>query len=587
VALAAIGEAGRAVGAISGTIALLDEDGSHFTLIPGPGMPADVAQEWRRFPNAGASPAATAVRTLQPCYSPTRADFIARNPAFATIVDRVGIEANVALPLAVDVGTSEQRVFGVLTFAFGEPRTFSAEDDAFLRAAADQCAQALDRARAYDAERVARAEAEAAQERAHRLRALTAALGVARTPDDVSATIAREGMRLLGAHGAGVGLLDSDATHFRFSQLLGSDATSAAAWERFPNVRTIPYGEAVASARVLCLPSNAAVADRFPAVAGDLQRRGFEALVVLPLIDGSGTALGAAHLAFETAHAFDAAETREFEDLAVICAQALERARAYDAERAARATAEAANRAKMDFLATMSHELRTPLNAIGGYAELMALGVRGPVTAQQHEDLARIQRSQQHLLGLINEVLNYARLETGTVRYEITSVPVASVLGSLEAMFVPQVRAKSLRLTVDACDPSLAVRADAEKLRQVLLNLLSNAVKFTPSGGAIDVHCRERSIARGDGPLTAPEGAVDGHVVEIAVRDTGVGIAVEQHEAIFEPFVQVGRALNAPGEGTGLGLAISRDLARGMGGDLTVESRPGEGSTFRLVLHAS
>ncbi|HYW31500.1 MAG TPA: GAF domain-containing protein [Gemmatimonas sp.] len=597
VATAAISEAGRAVGAISGTIAVLDEDGSHFTLLPGPGMPADVAQEWRRFPNVGASPAATAVRTLQPCYSPTRADFVARNPAFAAIVDRVGLEANAALPLAVDVGTPAQRIFGVLTFAFGEPRVFGGDDDAFLRAAADQCAQALDRARAYEAERRARADAEAAQERADRLRALTAALGVARTPDDVAATIAREGVRTLGALSAGVGLLEEGGAQFRFIQLLGTDAETAAAWEHFPNVRAIPFGEAVASRRVLCLASHAAVADQFPSVASELQRRGLEALVVLPLLDGRGHALGAVHLAFDKMHEFDTAEVREFEDLAQACAQALERARAFDAERAARAAAEAANRAKMDFLATMSHELRTPLNAIGGYAELIALGVRGPVTSQQQEDLARIQRSQQHLLGLINEVLNYARLETGTVRYDITTVAVAGVLGGLEAMFAPQVRAKALRLTVEACDPSLGVQADAEKLRQVLLNLLSNAVKFTPPGGAIDVRCRvragvqrddaRRDDARRDDALASPERGTDNGVVEIFVEDTGVGIAPEQHAAVFEPFVQVGRALNAPGEGTGLGLAISRDLARGMGGDLTVESRLGAGSTFTLVLRGA
>jgi signal transduction histidine kinase len=214
----------------------------------------------------------------------------------------------------------------------------------------------------------------------------------------------------------------------------------------------------------------------------------------------------------------------------------------------------------------MSHELRTPLNAIGGYAELIEMGIRGPVTDEQRADLARIQASQRHLLGLINEVLNYARLEAGAVQYDLRAVPVAGVLAGVESLVRPQVRAKGLALTVGTCDPALAVRADADKLGQVLLNLLSNAVKFADAG-AITISCR-----------------ASGDRVEVAVADTGVGIPADQLEHIFEPFVQVGRALNAPVEGTGLGLAISRDLARGMGGELTVESTLGAGSTFRVTL---
>ncbi len=214
----------------------------------------------------------------------------------------------------------------------------------------------------------------------------------------------------------------------------------------------------------------------------------------------------------------------------------------------------------------MSHELRTPLNAIGGYAELMEMGIRGPVTPQQQEDLRRIQTSQRHLLGLINEVLNYAKLETGTVHYDVVDVPVREALAAAEALVAPQARAKGLTLGVAECPPALAVRADAEKLRQVLVNLLSNAVKFT-DGGRIEMSC----------------GVQDASVV-IRVRDTGIGIAADKLEAIFDPFIQVRADLTRPHEGTGLGLASSRDLARGMSGTLEVESAPGVGSTFALTL---
>ena len=235
----------------------------------------------------------------------------------------------------------------------------------------------------------------------------------------------------------------------------------------------------------------------------------------------------------------------------------------------ARADAEAANRTKGEFLAVMSHELRTPLNAIGGYVELLEMGIHGPVTPQQRDSLARIQHSQRHLLGLINQVLNYTRIETGTVTYDITDVPVSEALASAEALVVPQVRTRGLSYVIGRCDPALVVRADPEKLRQILLNLLTNAIKFTDAGGEIGVSCEAHDTT-----------------ISISVRDTGIGIQAEKLATVFEPFVQVDARFTRTREGVGLGLAISRDLARGMGGDLTAESKLGVGSTFILTLPA-
>jgi len=247
-----------------------------------------------------------------------------------------------------------------------------------------------------------------------------------------------------------------------------------------------------------------------------------------------------------------------------------QREAALERERDARAEAEGANRAKADFLAVMSHELRTPLNAIGGYAEIMSMGMRGPVTPEQLADLERIAVNQRHLLGLINSILNYSKLEAGQVQFSLERLPLRWMLHGLDALVGPQMRAKELTLRVDDCGDEVAVRADEEKLRQILLNLLTNALKFTPAGGTVSVGCE-----------------AGGETVTIRVRDTGRGIAPAHLEQVFEPFVQVDRHVT-PGkdQGVGLGLAISRELARGMGGDLTAESELGRGSTFILTLPA-
>jgi PAS domain S-box-containing protein len=229
--------------------------------------------------------------------------------------------------------------------------------------------------------------------------------------------------------------------------------------------------------------------------------------------------------------------------------------------------AAAANKAKSEFLAMMSHELRTPLNAIGGYAQLLEMELRGPITAEQRTDLHRIQRSGQHLLAVINNILNFARLEAAQLEYNLTDVVLADAIAEVSVLLEPQMSAKAITYDARVCDRELAVRADVDKLRQILLNLLTNATKFTEPGGRISVEC-----------VTGPD-----HV-EIRVRDTGCGIALDEIERIFEPFVQLERSLTNTVQGTGLGLAISRDLARGMDGDLVVESVVGVGSTFTVAL---
>jgi len=233
----------------------------------------------------------------------------------------------------------------------------------------------------------------------------------------------------------------------------------------------------------------------------------------------------------------------------------------------ARAAADAANRSKAEFLAVMSHELRTPLNSIGGYVDILDTGLRGPVNEGQRADLQRIKRSQQHLLGIINDILNFTRLEATEVQYDVIDVPVRALMTDLDAIVGSLARAKSLEYSCKLPTASVYVYTDPDKLRQILVNLVSNSVKFTEAGGHISVRCTEKKDA-----------------VTIEVQDTGRGIPPDKLDAVFEPFVQLDSGLTRTTEGTGLGLAISRGLARGMGGDLTARSELGVGSVFTLTL---
>jgi len=264
-----------------------------------------------------------------------------------------------------------------------------------------------------------------------------------------------------------------------------------------------------------------------------------------------------------------------------------ENVRLYEAERNARLVAEAAlreaetardqaqhaDRSKTAFLAAMSHELRTPLNAIGGYVELLEMGLRGPVTTEQRDALGRIKASQGHLLRLITDVLDYARLGSGHTALNFADVDLNNVLREAEMMTMPQARARNLDYVCEPLGWDVIVRADPHRLQQIVLNLLTNAIKFTEAGGVVRMTC---TLSRDDsGAATA---------IRVCVRDTGRGIPSDQIEGIWQPFVQVGRGLSQPGEGVGLGLAISRDLARQLGGELTVASELGRGSEFTLTL---
>jgi len=251
----------------------------------------------------------------------------------------------------------------------------------------------------------------------------------------------------------------------------------------------------------------------------------------------------------------------------VLGASVSERERYEEELRAARDIATAANSAKAGFLAVMSHELRTPLNAIAGYADILSLGVDGPLNQKQNDAVARIRNNQQHLLSLIDDVLNFAKIEAGSTSITSEPVLVCELLDSLEPLLRPDLVRRGFTFVWNGCDRALAVRADPVRLRQILLNVLGNAIKFTPPHGHIELWALRNADK-----------------VSICVSDTGIGIPADKIGRVFEPFFQVQAGTTREYPGVGLGLAISRDFARAMGGDIEVESTPGKGSVVTIDL---
>lgn len=259
-----------------------------------------------------------------------------------------------------------------------------------------------------------------------------------------------------------------------------------------------------------------------------------------------------------------------------------ERAQQLACEREARLEAEAASKAKSEFLAIMSHELRTPLNAVLGYSELMEMGIAGPVTEQMRGQIGRIRVSATHLLSLVNDILDMAKVEAGRLQVSSGPASAAGTVAAAVALIQPQAASRSIEIALpDGPDPAPIYRGDDERTRQILVNLLSNAVKFTSPGGKITLEIAKSQSAPAETKLQARR-----TYVTFCVTDTGSGIPPDKLHSIFDPFVQAETGHSRSREGSGLGLTISRRLARLMGGDLTVTSKVGEGSTFTLWMPA-
>jgi signal transduction histidine kinase/CHASE3 domain sensor protein len=430
---------------------------------------------------------------------------------------------------------------------------------------ADMAQQAaLAAEQANEQAQAARRAAEESERRAERLQEATEALTSAQSTEQVANLIVTQAIGALAAHSGAVAAIEADGARLRFVAAHGIAAAEPGT--ELDIDTAYPICAAAREGKPVVLETPELIAQRFPAVVEVHARDNTKAVVAYPLL-ARGRTTGALLIRFDAPHALSVNDRAFLAAMSRIASEALDRARLFEAERTARAQAETANRAKAAFLASMSHELRTPLQAALGFSQLVRAGVYGDINAHQAEVLGRVERSQTHLARLIDDILDFARLEAGRVRLAPEAVRVADIINDLAPLVEPQASAKDIELALLPPSDSLRVFADAHRLRQILVNIVGNAIKFTPEAGSIRV-----------GAMRV------GSSVVISVRDDGMGIPADRLQSIFEPFVQVDDRLTRTASGAGLGLAISRDLARAMGGDITVESELRRGSTFSVRL---
>jgi PAS domain S-box-containing protein len=517
-----------ALEADAGVMVLLTDDGDELELVEQRGYPAAAAGAWSRFPLAAEVPIAEAVRRSEIVIVGSPEE---RNRLYPRLsAQQVVYPVSLSVPLIV-----EGERLGAMGLSFHASREFSDDDRALALALARQCAQAIRRARLF----------QAARESEGRFRTMAESIPQLAWMADARGAIFWYNQR--------------------WYEYTGTDFDGMAGWG-WQSVHHPDYVEQVSERYRRAMESGDPWEDTFPLRGRDGRFRRFLSRA-LPMRDAEGRVVRWFGTNTDVEEQLRAEEAR---------AALLEEAQA------ARGAAEEANRAKSVFLATMSHEIRTPINAVIGYAELLDMGLQGALNEGQRGYLARIRASSQHLLGLVNDVLDFAKIEAGEMGFAPRRVELRASAAEAVAMVMPQADARGVALREEPCPPGAGYLADPDRVRQILLNLLSNAIKFTQPGGEITVRCAERA----DPPREATPSGL-GPWACIEVRDTGIGIPAEQLARVFEPFTQVDDTHTREAGGTGLGLAISRRFARLMGGELTARSQPGEGSSFSLWIPAA
>lgn len=584
-----------AVGADAGSLALIsyDDDGrGKFEVIRGRGFSAALSDEYQEFALHPGRPMSDAVLTRAPVLVGSRDDARLRYPTVADI----GYEAFAALPVL-----SGDRPLAALGFSFVHPQQFDEPAETFLRIVGEVCAQALERAQLHDAgNRHAQhsnflAEASRLLSSSLDYEATLKSMALAAVPaladwcivdivDDPTSTAWPPTLtRLVVVH--------NDTA--RDAVAMSLDARMPTDWESQTGLvaalrQAGPYFVPAVTDDLL---ATGARTDEHLAI---LREIGCCSAITVPML-ARGRTFGALSLLMsDSGRLYDKDDVALATDLAARAATAIDNARLFRDAQQARTVAEeavtradSANNAKSDFLATMSHEIRTPINAVLGYAELLEMELAGPLTPEQQTQVGRIRSSTGHLLTLVNEVLDLAKIESGTLRVNVAEAIAGDTANAALGLVSPQAAAKDIAIS-GSCEGACNARyvGDPDRVRQILTNLIANAVKFTKPGGSVSLRCSMVVDLPGEVPLKPNVRYVAFHV-----SDTGVGIPADELESIFEAFVQAESKNRNPytreQTGTGLGLAISRQLAERMAGEIGVQSEPGVGSTFTLFMPAA
>ncbi|MBD2100294.1 GAF domain-containing protein [Leptolyngbya sp. FACHB-261] len=480
---------------------------------------------------------------------------------YVQLVQALGTKSSMTVPLL-----ARGRTLGMLTFVLGQSgRLYRAEDLALVQDLAHRAALAVDNARLYREAQQARQAAEQAAARTVRLQTVTAALSESLTPEQVAAVIVDQGMAALGATSALVALLNESGTELEIVRAVGYEDNLIQSWRSFSIDAPLPLAEAVRTGKPAWTESTTARVERYPHLREAYSRYNYGAWVSVPLMV-EGRSVGGLSLSFTEVQVFSEDDRTLVLALAQQCAQAIERARLYEAERRTRADAQAANRLKDEFLSILSHEIRTPLNGILGWAQLLRRGTLDAATTTRA--LETIERNARIQTQLIDDLLDVSRIIRGQLSLELRPVSLGPVLEAAIETVRPAAKVKAIDIAPVLKGRESLVSGDANRLQQVVWNLLSNAVKFTPAGGRIEI-----------GLASDPTSA------RIWVRDTGMGIRANFLPYVFERFRQADSAATRLYGGLGLGLAIVRHLVELHGGSVEVES-PGEGqgATFTVRL---
>jgi signal transduction histidine kinase len=507
-----------------------------------------------------------ALRTGQPQLAaellPSRDPSMAREAEQLGLLESLSPQSSMVVPLR-----TRNRPLGLIMLVAAESgRRFEPRDLALAQDLVDRAALAVDSAQHYAAERQAHIAAGRAADRVTGLQEITAALAAALTPAEVAKVIVDQGMRVLGANAGALVLLSADAQHLQIVRAVGFPAELIEAWQQFPVDAPLPVVDAVRSGAPVWLESRAAWLARYPQIAHNSSLRAPRARSAIPLrVDDH--VIGALSFNFVDEREFTPEDQAYMLTLAGQCAQALERARLYEAERQARSAAEQALQLRDIFFSVAAHELKTPLTSLIGHAQLLQR------RAYQEANLSeRDQRSVDVICGqasrlsqMVSALLDITRIEQG--RLSIAPAPLNLVL--LARRVVDEMRPTLDLHTLEYSDEGepLIVIGDALRLEQVLQNLIGNAVKYSPSGGPIHVHLMRRE-----------------DMAAVAVRDLGIGVPQAALSQLFQRFYRADKVDERQITGMGIGLYVVKEIITLHGGTVAVESTEGQGSTFTFYV---